>query len=233
MANILCVDDDPIVVALKKKILEDAGHFVVTCLTAQDAIQKLSQTEFDAVVTDWRIGPPLPARREKTTCVASGSHSGCELAGGAVVRRRSSLRASSIAHTSLSPSRCRNTTTDCPSGLSSGDETASLSAALSRQLRRYHDVVIAPDGASALALLDRDPFDVILCDVNMPGLDGPAVHAALARRRSRLADRMIFMTGGLFGDTARAALAAIGAPLLRKPLALSPLLDAIETARGR
>jgi DNA-binding response OmpR family regulator len=57
VANILCVDDDPTVVALKKKILEDEGHFVVTCLTAQDAIRKLSQTTFDAVVTDWRIGP--------------------------------------------------------------------------------------------------------------------------------------------------------------------------------
>jgi DNA-binding NtrC family response regulator len=56
VAKILCVDDDPGVVELKKKILEDAGHFVITCLTAQDAIRELSQTSFDAVVTDWRIG---------------------------------------------------------------------------------------------------------------------------------------------------------------------------------
>jgi DNA-binding response OmpR family regulator len=57
VAKILCVDDDPGVVELKKKILEDAGHFVITSLTAQDAVRELAQTSFDAVVTDWRIGP--------------------------------------------------------------------------------------------------------------------------------------------------------------------------------
>jgi DNA-binding response OmpR family regulator len=56
VAKILCVDDDSGVVDLKKKILEDAGHFVITCLTTQDAIRELSQATFDAVVTDWRIG---------------------------------------------------------------------------------------------------------------------------------------------------------------------------------
>jgi DNA-binding response OmpR family regulator len=113
------------------------------------------------------------------------------------------------------------------------EDEASLAIAISRQLRRYHDVTVAHDGESAVALADREPFDVVLCDVNMPGLDGPGVHAALSARRSRLADRMIFMTGGLFGNASRARLAATGAPVLGKPLALSPLLDAIDAASAR
>jgi signal transduction histidine kinase len=113
------------------------------------------------------------------------------------------------------------------------EDEASLALAISRQLRRYHDVTVAHDGETAVALAGCEVFDVVLCDVNMPGLDGPGVHAALAERRLRLADRMIFMTGGLFGEASRAALAAIGAPVLGKPIALSPLLDAIDAARTR
>src|ERR1700739_1841734 len=56
MAKILCVDDDPHVVTLKCAILEQAGHVVTPCTSAHDAIKKLQQTAFDAVVTDWRLG---------------------------------------------------------------------------------------------------------------------------------------------------------------------------------
>jgi DNA-binding response OmpR family regulator len=56
MAKILCVDDEPHVVTLKCAILETAGHSVTACTSAEDAIQKLQQNSYDAVVTDWRLG---------------------------------------------------------------------------------------------------------------------------------------------------------------------------------
>jgi DNA-binding response OmpR family regulator len=56
MARILCVDDEPHVVQLKCAILEEAGHTATACTSAKDAIQKLEQGEYDAVVTDWRLG---------------------------------------------------------------------------------------------------------------------------------------------------------------------------------
>jgi len=56
MAKILCVDDEPHVVTLKCAILEAAGHDVTASTSAHDAIQKLQHEEFDAVVTDWRLG---------------------------------------------------------------------------------------------------------------------------------------------------------------------------------
>lgn len=56
MAKILCVDDEPAAVALKQTILERAGHTVTTCCTANDAIALLSGEQFDAVVTDWKLG---------------------------------------------------------------------------------------------------------------------------------------------------------------------------------
>lgn len=56
MANILCVDDEPAAVALKKTILERAGHRVTTSCSANEAIALLQRERFDAVVTDWKLG---------------------------------------------------------------------------------------------------------------------------------------------------------------------------------
>jgi signal transduction histidine kinase/ActR/RegA family two-component response regulator len=117
------------------------------------------------------------------------------------------------------------------------DDEVALATALRRQLRHHHEVTVAHDGAAALALADRGAFDVVLCDVTMPGMDGVAVHAALARRHPQLAAHLIFMSGGMsggmYGDAARNALAAIGAPVLGKPVAMPALLDAIDAARSR
>lgn len=56
MARILCVDDEPSVVTLKCAILEAAGHIVTSSTSARDALEKLQNNVYDAVVTDWRLG---------------------------------------------------------------------------------------------------------------------------------------------------------------------------------
>jgi DNA-binding response OmpR family regulator len=56
LSKILCVDDDPDVISHKRAILERAGYEVVTCFSAEDAIRAIERVEFDAVVTDWRLG---------------------------------------------------------------------------------------------------------------------------------------------------------------------------------
>lgn len=56
MAKILCVDDEPAAVALKKQILERAGHSVRVSSNANEAIALLAQETYDAVVTDWKLG---------------------------------------------------------------------------------------------------------------------------------------------------------------------------------
>jgi len=56
MARILCVDDEPSVVSVKCAILEAAGHTVTASTSAHDAMEKLKNDVFDAVVTDWRLG---------------------------------------------------------------------------------------------------------------------------------------------------------------------------------
>ncbi|MET0282949.1 MAG: response regulator [Polyangiales bacterium] len=61
-----------------------------------------------------------------------------------------------------------------------------LNAELMRELlqRRGHHTVRAHHGLEALALLERDPFDLMLLDLHMPGLDGFEV-VACQRQRER------------------------------------------------
>lgn len=56
MARILCVDDDPKMVSLKREILERAGYTVTACISAEEAAAAMAGESFDGVVTDWRLG---------------------------------------------------------------------------------------------------------------------------------------------------------------------------------
>ena len=56
MARILCVDDESHAAKLKCIILEAAGHQATPATTAREAISLLEKSDYDVVVTDWRLG---------------------------------------------------------------------------------------------------------------------------------------------------------------------------------
>lgn len=56
MRKVLCVDDDPEVLLGKRFILEQAGYEVTACVSAEEAIREFDRVDYDAVVTDWRLG---------------------------------------------------------------------------------------------------------------------------------------------------------------------------------
>lgn len=65
------------------------------------------------------------------------------------------------------------------------DDDADLLQALRRRLRAQPgwEITFAVGGAEALIVIDEITFDVVLTDLNMPGIDGTRVIAA-GRRRS-------------------------------------------------
>ena len=70
-----------------------------------------------------------------------------------------------------------------------------LAALTARYLRAHDvDVVVARDGEEALAVAERAPFDVVLLDLMLPGLDGVAVCRAL-RGKSDVAIVMVTARG--------------------------------------
>ena len=109
------------------------------------------------------------------------------------------------------------------------DDEPSVVRALTDLLRRDgYRVATASNGRHALAQLQEQHYDVILCDLRMPELDGPAFYAILAREYPALRQRVIFLTGDTGGEASRTFLTQSGRPWLRKPSPIAALRRAIQ-----
>ena len=78
-------------------------------------------------------------------------------------------------------------------------------------------VDVAESGEAALSRIASRSYDVILSDLRMPGLDGPALYRRLDLERPALARRMIIVTGDTLNPAAQSFLAESGLPCLEKP----------------
>jgi CheY-like chemotaxis protein len=85
-------------------------------------------------------------------------------------------------------------------------------------LEPEHEVDVTSDGEEALALIARGPaFDVILCDLQMPGLSGMDIHAKLAADAPHEAQKMVFVSGGAVTAQAKEFVRAAKNRVLDKP----------------
>ena len=75
-------------------------------------------------------------------------------------------------------------------------------------------------------------FDVIVCDLKMPRVDGPAFYRAIAASSPALARRVIFVTGDVAGTEAERFLDETGCRWLPKPFRLSDLLRTVREVIG-
>jgi CheY-like chemotaxis protein len=111
-------------------------------------------------------------------------------------------------------------------------------AQMSLQLDPEIRVQAAASGEAALALLDRGESlpDVILLDVMMPEMDGPAVLAAIQARPAYRSIPVIFITART-PSQATAAYRALGvAGIITKPfdpLALAPQVRTLLATRSK
>jgi CheY-like chemotaxis protein len=90
----------------------------------------------------------------------------------------------------------------------------------------YAVVAFTSPRAALAALLERD-FDVVLCDVMMPELNGTELFDRAVREKPALSERFVFITGGAFTEYARLFLKQTGRPVLRKPCERRELLDVV------
>ena len=82
----------------------------------------------------------------------------------------------------------------------------------------------AADGEEALACVQDRAYDLIVCDLKMPRLDGKAFYRAIATTSPALARRVIFVTGDVVATDAERFLDESGCRWLAKPFRLCDLL---------
>ncbi|HEY4158551.1 MAG TPA: ATP-binding protein [Polyangiaceae bacterium] len=100
------------------------------------------------------------------------------------------------------------------------DDEVSVGRSLQALLEHEHDVALADSGNAALDAIANtgQTFDVIMCDLMMPGMSGMDLYEQIRRRHAGLEQRMVFMTGGASIERTREFLAGSANLTFEKPL---------------
>jgi CheY-like chemotaxis protein len=111
------------------------------------------------------------------------------------------------------------------------DDEIDFTAGLSKVLRRRgFEVETASDGLTAVSRIAQKPFDVIVLDVKMPGMDGLQVLAEI--KRLEIEARVILLTGHLSSSEEQAGLKKGVFAYLFKPFPTLKLVSLIQEAAG-
>jgi CheY-like chemotaxis protein len=109
------------------------------------------------------------------------------------------------------------------------DDEADILEVVARILERMgHRAVGLASAEMALDELARVRYDLIICDVKMPGIGGRGLYRKVREAYPELAGRIIFTTGDTVSDATRAFLENSGTPYVSKPFMIEELQRAIE-----
>jgi len=113
------------------------------------------------------------------------------------------------------------------------DDEPLIDRVIRRALTSEHDVFVCQRVSEAIQLLERgETFDLVLCDLVMPGIGGPEFHAILAKRWPALLARTVFMTGGAFTPATVEFAAKVSGSILLKPFQMDALKALVRERVG-
>ena len=108
------------------------------------------------------------------------------------------------------------------------DDEDNLRDVLVEVLKRDgHEVDSAVDGAEGLRRAQERRYDLVVTDLRMPGLEGPALYRALRERYPDRPPRVIFMSANTGIDEYASFLAETGEPALEKPFNLADMRQVV------
>jgi CheY-like chemotaxis protein len=112
------------------------------------------------------------------------------------------------------------------------DDEPAIGVALRRNLGD-HEVSFTTNGLEALARLTQgERFDVILCDLTMPGIGGDELYGMVMAVAPEQAKRIVFISGGATTARAQAFIDTVPNLVLRKPFDTSKLRQLIRARLG-
>jgi two-component system cell cycle sensor histidine kinase/response regulator CckA len=102
------------------------------------------------------------------------------------------------------------------------DDDPGVVSALRLMLEGEHEVTTVASGREALRVLLAEPlYDVVFCDLMMPGVSGMDLFEAVRLNRPGLERRLVFMTGGAFTPDAAQFLERVPNGRVEKPFDLA------------
>ncbi len=111
------------------------------------------------------------------------------------------------------------------------DDEPNIQSVLAQSLqRRGYIVDIASNGLDGLAHLSRASYDLILCDIRMPGINGVDFYRQVQAKDKNIAKKIIFITGDTANKTTRDFIEENQVKCLRKPFELADLLQVVQLA---
>ncbi len=109
------------------------------------------------------------------------------------------------------------------------DDEPIVCFSLERLLSKEGEVVAVTSARQALAaIVSGERFDVILCDLMLPEMDGPTLYDEVRKIDPIQAKQMVFVTGGVFTVRARDFLATVKNPRMSKPFDIEALSSLVR-----
>ncbi|WP_164549669.1 GAF domain-containing protein [Altericroceibacterium xinjiangense] len=114
------------------------------------------------------------------------------------------------------------------------DDEADVADMIAEMLEAQgYRVHVAAGGADAKRQLAAGNYDLVLSDLRMPDIDGPALHAWIAAERPELMSKLGYITGDTLGPNAARFLTSSGRPCLEKPFTPADLRSFIAQNLNR
>jgi len=95
-----------------------------------------------------------------------------------------------------------------------------------------YDVATAGSGREALEMIKEQRYNLIICDIKMPGLSGAELYDELGGIAPSLQKRVIFITGDVIGPGTREFLKKTRVPYINKPFDTAGLKKEINRVIG-
>src|SRR5687768_15167799 len=113
------------------------------------------------------------------------------------------------------------------------DDENNLRLVIQKEMTRLgHEVETASDGEAAWSASEEKDFDVLLCDINMPRLDGVGLLRRL-REKSQNPPEVIMLTGQATVETAIQAMKLGAYDYLTKPYSITELDVRVKQAADK
>jgi PAS domain S-box-containing protein len=112
------------------------------------------------------------------------------------------------------------------------DDEPPIANTLRELLAPEHEVIAATTAREAFEAIERSDFDVVFCDLIMPGAGGIDLYERLRSLRPGLERRIVFMTGGAFTERTAEFLASVDNRRVEKPFSLGLVEQIVREMAG-